>query len=73
MTYCNIIKLGMVPWEALLKVSSRTNKRKIVKTLPILKYSPGVLEDGDVLDRVGDGVRVLKISLGSFTESFIKI
>ena len=35
------------------------------------KHSPRVLEDGDVLDRVGVGVRVLKISLGSFTESFI--
>ena len=29
------------------------------------------MEDRDVLDRVGVGVRVLKISLGSFTESFI--
>ena len=35
------------------------------------KHSPRVLEDGDVLDRVGVGVRVLNISLGSFTESFI--
>ena len=33
----------------------------------------GVLDDRDVLDDAGDGVRVLKISLGSSTESFIKI
>ena len=35
------------------------------------KPSPRVLDDVDVLDRVGVGVRVLKLSLGSFTESFI--
>ena len=34
---------------------------------------PGVLEDRDVLDGAGDGVKVLNISQGSFTESFIKI
>ena len=33
----------------------------------------GVLDDRDVLDDAGDGVRVLKISLGSSIESFIKI
>ena len=37
------------------------------------KSLAGVLDDRDVLDDAGDGVRVLKISLGSFTESFIKI
>ena len=37
------------------------------------KSLPGVLEDRDVLDRDRSGVRVLKIYLGSFTESFIKI
>ena len=50
--------------------------RNIVNTLKFLKSSksfPGVLEDSDVLDGAGDGVRVLKTSLGSFTESFIKI
>ena len=31
------------------------------------------MEDSDVLDGAGDGVRVLKIPQGSFTESFIKI
>ena len=33
----------------------------------------GVLDDRDVLDDAGDGVRVLKIPLGSSSESFIKI
>ena len=33
----------------------------------------GVLDDRDVLDDAGDGDRVLKISLGSSTESLIKI
>ena len=37
------------------------------------KSLPGVLEDMDVLDGAGDGVRVLIISLGSFTENFIKV
>ena len=37
------------------------------------KSLPGVLEDRDVLDWDRGGVRVLKISQGSFTESFIKI
>ena len=35
--------------------------------------TPGVLDDRDVLDDAGDCVRVLNISLGSSTESFIKI
>ena len=34
-------------------------------------YLPGGLEDTDVLDGAGDGVRVLMISIRSFTESFI--
>ena len=37
------------------------------------KSLPGALEERDVLDGDRGGVRVLKISLGSFTESFIKI
>ena len=37
------------------------------------KSLDGVLDDMDILDDAGDGVRVLKISLGSSTESFIKI
>ena len=37
------------------------------------KSLPGVLEERDVLDGAGDGVKELKISQGSFTESFIKI
>ena len=32
----------------------------------------GVLEDRDVLDGAVDGVRVLTISIGSFTENFLK-
>ena len=61
------------PWEVLLKVSSRYNIRNLVKIAPILQVSNWVLDDRDVLDDAGDGVRVLKISLGSSTESFIKI
>ena len=37
------------------------------------KSFTGVLEDRDVLDGAGDGVKVLNISQRSFTESFIKI
>ena len=37
------------------------------------KSLPGFLEERDVLDGAGDGVIVLKISQGSFTEGFIKI
>ena len=37
------------------------------------KSLPGVLDERDVLDGAGDGVMVLKISQGGFTESFIKI
>ena len=33
----------------------------------------GVLNDRDVFDDAEDGVRVLKISLGSTTENLIKI
>ena len=36
------------------------------------KSFTGVLEDRDVLDEAGDGVKVLNISQRSFTESFIK-
>ena len=48
--------------KALLKVSSKSSK-----------CLPGVLKDVDVFDGAGDGVRVIIISIGSFTESFIKI
>ena len=51
------------PWEVLLKVSSRSNIRNLVKIAPILQVSNWVLDDRDVLDDAGDGVRVLKISL----------
>ena len=37
------------------------------------KSLPGVLQERDVLDGAGDGVKELNISQGSFTESFIKI
>ena len=37
------------------------------------KSVPGVLEAFDVLDRAGVGVRVSKISIENFPESFIKI
>ena len=57
------------PREASLKVSSRSNIRKLVKS----KSLPGVLGESNVLEGARDGVRALKISQGSFTESFIKI
>ena len=38
-----------------------------------LKSLPGVFEGRDFPDGAGDGVRVVKISLESFTETFIKI
>ena len=37
------------------------------------KYLPGVLDDVDVLDGAGDGVKVIIKSIGNFIESFIKI
>ena len=48
--------------EAVLKVSSISSK-----------CLPGVLKDVDVFDGAGDGVRLIIISIGSFTESFNKI
>ena len=42
-------------------------------TLSSSMYLPGVLEDMDVLDGDGDGVKMFIISQGSITESFIKI
>ena len=48
--------------EALLKVSSMSSK-----------CLPGVLKDVDVFDGAGDGVRVIIISIGSFTKSFNNI
>ena len=47
--------------EAVLKVSSISSK-----------CLPGVSKDVDVFDGAGDGVRVIIISIESFTESFIK-
>ena len=38
-----------------------------------LKSLPGVFVGRDFPDGAGDGVRVVKISLESFTETFIKI
>ena len=61
------------PREAFPQVSSRSNIRKLVKTHLSSKSFLGVLENRNVLDGAGDGVRVLKIPLGSFTVSFIKI
>ena len=54
-------------------VSPRSNIWNLIKNPPILKSLPRVLNDVDVLDGTGDGVRVLIISIRSFTESFIKI
>ena len=46
-------------------------------TMPRLHLSsksiPGVLEDMDIADGPGDGVRLEKTSIWSFCESFIKI
>ena len=56
---------------------SHVNFGLVYLNLTFLKMSsksfPGVLEDRDVLDGAGNGVKVLNISQGSFTESFIKI
>ena len=54
------------PRDALMKLSSRSNIGKLVKTIPSSKFFPGVLEDRDVLDRAEDGVRVLRIPFGRF-------
>ena len=37
------------------------------------KSLPGVLEDMEVLDKAGNGVRRLGGTLGSFTKNFVKI
>ena len=70
-----LMKLEMVsrysiyPREALLKVSSRSNIRKTSRLHISSKSLPGVLQERDVLDGAGDGVKELNISQGSFTES----
>ena len=61
------------PREVLLKVSSRSTSGSLSRLCLSSKSLPGVLEERDVLDGAGNGVMVLKISQGSFTESFIKI
>ena len=45
------------PLEASVKFSSRFNIRKTVKTPPVLKSLHGVLEDMEVPNDPGDGVR----------------
>ena len=57
------------PYKALMKLSPRSNIRKLIETPPILQVSSWRLRGL----WAGDGVRVLKISLESVTESFIKI
>ena len=60
--------------EALLKISSRSTSGKLSRLYQSFKSPPGgVLEDRDDPDGGGDGVKVVKISQESFTESFIKI
>ena len=57
--WCHILLLWYAAtYHTILKISS--------------KSSHGALEDRDVLDGARDGVRVHKISLGGFPESFIK-
>ena len=71
-----VLQYSKYPREALLWVSSRSSIRKLLKTLSFHMSSmsfTGVLEDRDVLDGAGNGVKVLNISQRSFTESFIKI
>ena len=53
--------------EALQKVSSRSIKGSLSRLYLSSKSLPGVLEDRDVLDGDRGGVRVLKISLWSYT------
>ena len=48
---------GDHPSEASVKFSSRFNIRKPVKTPPVLKSLHGVLEDMEVPDKPGGGVR----------------
>ena len=48
---------GDHPSEAFVKFSSRFNIRKPVKTPPVLKSLHGVLEDMEVPDKPGGGVR----------------
>ena len=56
-----VSKNSRYPREVLLKVSSRSNSRKLVKTLLPSKSLSGVLEERDVLDGAGDGVKELNI------------
>ena len=59
------------PLKAFLKVSTISNIRKLVKTPPILQVSPWSLGGRGVFDWGRDGIEILKISLGSFSVSFI--
>ena len=71
-----VLLYSKYPREALLWVSAKSSIRKLLKTLSFhmsSKSFTGVLEDRDVLDGAGDGVRVLRIPLESFAESFIEI
>ena len=61
------------PLEASLKVSLRLNILNPVKTLNVLLTLFGVLEDMEVPDKAGNGVRGLGGTLGSFTKNFVKI
>ena len=60
------------PQEALLKVSSRSNMGKLVKTTPS-KSLPGVLEDMEVPDGTGVGAGGSSIPRGTFPESLMMI
>ena len=69
--WCQVTQniLAKINWKFYQDQSSGSLSRLHLSS----KSLPGVLVERDVLDGAGDGVIVLKISQGSFTESFIKI
>ena len=68
---CNLSGYSKYPWEALLKISSRSKSESLSRLHLSSNSIHGLLKDRDVLDEAG--VRLLNVSQGSFTESFIKI
>ena len=68
-----VSRYSIYPREALLKVHQDPTSESLSILYLSSKSLPGVLEEWDVLDQAGEGVKELHISQGSFTESFIKI
>ena len=74
-----LVKLEMVsgyskyPREAFLKLSSRSNIRKLVKTPSIIQVSSWSLGGQGCSSLSWRGCQGIEISQGSFTETFIKI